>query len=604
MNRRDDVQFEEALCHGAWAPRDRATPLPRGAFVLLAGVFAVVLCGIAARLFAFGIAHDAYAARAAMNADTETVIPAYRGIITDRFGEALVKNIPSFQVSLDINAFMKLSSTAQAALYRDASRILRAEESEFRALVARADIAREARVSLSRAVSPEEAIAIRGLGSPALIVEDDYRREYKDPFVFAHVIGYTGVASTGRAIEGRAGVEASYDALLRGIDGIRVSYRNARGTVLLEKQVSEAKSGKALALTIDADFMRYMHARFARGLASLGKTSGVAIAMNPQNGEILGLISFPSFNNNQPAAYLSHAGRPLFNRAISGIYSPGSTIKPLVALAALREKIVTPAFTVYSPGYLELPNPYHPDAPSRFLDWHPQGVVNVVSALARSSNVYFYIVGGGCTQAACSEFGRNRGLGIQKLNEYWRLFGFDQKTGIDLPAEAVGFLPNPEEKEKRTGAPWRIGDTYNVSIGQGDFGVTPLRLLAFISSIANGGRVLAPYVASAGARPQALFDYSAWADELAIVRQGMRDVVARPYGTANLMYDLDYKTSGKTGSAQIANNAKTNAFFVGFGPTDNPQIALLILVEDAKAGSLNAVPIAKDIFAWYYAHRM
>ena len=326
--------------------------------------------------------------------------------------------------------------------------------------------------------------------------------------------------------------------------------------------------------------------------------------MNPKTGEILSLVSFPSFDNNAPAKYLMTAGNPLFNRAVSGVYSPGSTIKPLVALAALHENLVTPEFTVYSKGYLELPNPYDPEKPSKFLDWRAQGLVNMYSALARSSNVYFYVVGGGCTAVTCNDVGKSKGLGIVKLNEYWKLFGLDKKTGIDIPAESVGFLPNPEEKEKRTGQIWRIGDTYNVAIGQGDLQVTPIRLLTFFSSLANRGKEIKPHFLLSAGAPVVTHDYSSWTDEITAVRKGVRDVVAKPYGTANALYDLPYKTSGKTGSAQIQNNAKTNAFFMGYGPSDDPELAVLVLVEDAKTGSLNAVPIGRDVINWYYENRM
>jgi penicillin-binding protein 2 len=436
-------------------------------------------------------------------------------------------------------------------------------------------------------------------------VEDDYMRQYPEPFIFSHILGYTKSVDFKSTIEGTAGLEAEYDEILAGVDGVRIAYRDARGTILGEKKAQEARAGKTLTTTIDAGFQRYFYARFKEGLDSLGKTSGVGLAMNPKTGEILSLVSFPSFDNNDPAKYLMTGGNPLFNRAVSGVYSPGSTIKPLVALAALHEKLVTPEFTVYSKGYLELPNPYDPEKPSKFLDWKAQGLVSMYSALARSSNVYFYVVGGGCTAVTCNDVGRSKGLGINKLNEYWKIFGLDKKTGVDMPSEGVGFLPNPTEKEQRTGQPWRIGDTYNVAIGQGDLQVTPIRLLTFFSSLANKGKAVKPHLLLLSTAPHAVTqDYSSWTEEIDAVRQGVRDVVAKPYGTANALYDLPYKTSGKTGSAQIQNNAKTNAFFMGYGPSDDPELAILILVEDAKTGSLNAVPIGYDVMRWYYENRM
>jgi penicillin-binding protein 2 len=396
-------------------------------------------------------------------------------------------------------------------------------------------------------------------------------------------------------IEGKSGLEAFYDDRLRGVNGDYVIFRDVAGNPLQKKIIKEAQPGLTMKTTIDADFQKYFYESFQKSLDSLGRNAGAGIAMDPKTGEILAMVSFPAYDNNNPAQYLRAVHYPLFNRAISGVYSPGSVIKPLVALAGLREKVMTPDFTVFSPGYLDVPNPYDPQHPSRFLDWKPQGVVNARSALARSSNVYFYTIGGGHKNV--------RGLGISRLKDYWKRFGFDKKTGIDLPAEAVGFLPDPQEKEARTGQPWRIGDTYNVSIGQGDLGVTPIRLLVALASIANNGRMMKPRLL-ADERPMVIMDYSDWQPMIEEVQKGLRDAVAMSYGTASLLYDLPYKTAGKTGSSQIQNNTKTNAFFVGYGPANDPKIAVLILVEDAKGGSLNAVPIARDVLKWYYERRL
>ncbi len=606
MNEHKDINFEESIFDD-WSGNARLeVPMRRTVFVLV-GVCAALLMGIFfARVFFLNVFSGVqYRARAAGNVDKEFIIPAYRGIITDRFGEPLVVNSPRFRVSIDINELFRAGQTPafRDKLFKKLADSIGMDESVVRMMAQNADWEKESRVVVARAVSAEQAIDARALRNEAVIIEDDYKRRYPDPFVFSHVLGYAGSVDFSPVIEGKAGLEASYDDVLRGVDGVDVVYRDVRGTILQEKRVREARAGAPVATTIDAPFQRYFYERFKQGLDGLGRTSGIGIAMNPKTGEILSLVSFPSFDNNNPAAYLSDARNPLFNRAISGIYSPGSTIKPLVALAALHEGLITPSFSVYSPGYLELPNPYDPDHPSRFLDWRPQGTVDLYAALARSSNVYFYVVGGGCMASTCNGVGRSKGLGIALLNKYWKIFGLDAITDVDMPGEAAGFLPNPEEKEERTGSPWRIGDTYNVAIGQGDLGVTPIRLLTFFSSIANKGVMMRPHFLKDEAET-VLMDYSSWSNELAAVQQGLRDVVGKNYGTASALYDLSYKTSGKTGSAQHANNTKTNAFFMGYGPTDDPEIALLILVEDAKEGSLNAVPIAHDVLEWYYKNRL
>ncbi|MBI2037236.1 MAG: penicillin-binding protein 2, partial [Candidatus Liptonbacteria bacterium] len=167
-----------------------------------------------------------------------------------------------------------------------------------------------------------------------------------------------------------------------------------------------------------------------------------------------------------------------------------------------------------------------------------------------------------------------------------------------------GFLPAPDEKEQRTGQIWRIGDTYNVSIGQGDILVTPLQLLDAIAAIGNGGQLFRPHLAMDERGREKLADLSVYAAQIREVQEGMRDAVTEPYGTAHLLAELPFAIAAKTGSAQVENNQKTNALFVGYAPAERPEIAILVLVEDAKEGSLNAVPIAKDVFAWYYENRM
>jgi penicillin-binding protein 2 len=356
-----------------------------------------------------------------------------------------------------------------------------------------------------------------------------------------------------------------------------------------------------------------MHERLQQGLRYLGVHAGVGLALDPRTGEVLALVSLPTYDNNifvtpgksaeRGRLVTDSVRKPLFNRAVSGAYNPGSTIKPLVALAALREKVISPSATIYSAGYIDVPNPYVPDKPSRFVEFnmHRYGWVDVRSALAKSSNVYFYTVGGG--------FGSVQGLGLERLNQYWKKFGLGAKTGIELEPEAAGFLPTAEEKQSRTHQPWRLGDTFNVSIGQGDLLLSPLQLINYIASIANGGTLYRPRLiheiggVPAPASPK-IFDYTDWKMEVKEVQLGMRDGVEKEYGTSYTLHDLPITVGAKTGSAQTNNNTRTNAFFAGYAPFEDPEIAILILIENAKEGSLNAVPIAKDIFNWYYYNRV
>ena len=441
-----ELNFEDAVLD-QWSGdlRRLEKPLATNVFWLVGGcglfIVLVVFFRIATLNLFFG---DFYKNRSNVNVNQEFIIPAYRGIITDRFGKQLVRNVPSFSVSVNKSEFLK-NRTRQDELLKKLSPLLEISEDTLRKIIKDVDLEKNNKVLLARNITLEQAIDLQSLKNDALIVEDDYKRDYEDPFTLSHILGYTGLIDWSKNIEGKTGLEAFYNDILQGEDGAYVIFRDAKGNALQKKIIRETKPGSQLAISIDLDLQKYFYERFQQSLQELGRHAGTGIAINPKNGEILAMVSFPSFNNNEPAKYLKSANQPLFNRAIAGVYSPGSTIKPLVALAALRENVVDTSFEIYSPGYLEIPNPYNPDKPSRFLDWKENGLVNLYSALARSSNVYFYAVGGG--------YKNLKGLGISRLNDYWKKFGFDKRTEVDLPGEAVGFLPNPEEKEKRSGQP-------------------------------------------------------------------------------------------------------------------------------------------------------
>ena len=582
-------------------------PLSRQTFLLVA--LAAVLVGSIAlgrSLFLNIIRGDFYTNRAFANANREVDLPAPRGVIFDRFGKPLVENKNSFSVFVNASEIIRSPEGSEKALEILSGILKDFDKEKLRHQFLSVRLEQRNWLPVARNISLAEAINIRSLNSPAIQIADDYIRSYPDGPVFSHILGYAGASDVDNEIVGKSGVESQYNDVLKGNDGLLLIYRDAGGNEL-DRKVAEAPiSGASVTITIDAELQKYFYNRLKQNLTALGSKAGVGIAINPQNGEVLSLVSLPSFDNNKVADYLKGGSQPLFNRAISGIYTPGSTIKPLVALAALHEKIVEPADSVLSIGFIEVPNPYNPEAPSRFLDWKAHGWVDLHSALAKSSNVYFYAIGGGLPRSEMDlASGQNflKGLGIENLNKYWQEFLLGQKTGIDLPSEGDGFLPDPEEKEARTGQIWRIGDTYNVSIGQGDLLLTPLQLINFISSIANGGRIYRPHVLS-GQEPQVLMDYSAWQEELNEVREGMADAVRKPYGTASSLSYLPFPAAGKTGSSQVSNNTKTNAFFVGYAPRENPEIAVLVLVENSKEGSLNAVPIAKDVFEWYYQNRL
>jgi penicillin-binding protein 2 len=556
-----------------------------------------------------------YEARAQSNANEEQKTLAPRGLIYDRAGRVLADNKATFAAFLDVKEFMR-----HPELQKDT---LRAIENTF--FISASDISDlieenssadfAASIALNDNLSQGQLVSVKGLNLPTIVVRNDFERSYRDTPVFSSVVGYIGRASaadlkndpalSGEDFVGRAGVEAFYNNELAGKSGTVVKTRNAKGQILNEREESQPQMGKSLHLTVDSGLQEYFYERLQSGLAALGRNSGVGIALNPQNGEILALINMPSYDNNvlsgsgnkdAKLAILNSKFKPLFSRAVSGSYSPGSTIKPLVGVAALKEGVIDPKTKIFSPGYLDVPNPYDPENPTRFLDWRYQGEVDLAAAIAQSSNVYFYTVGGGANGI--------KGLGIDQLHDWWQKFNLGKPTGIDLPSEIAGFLPTIQWKEDKTHKPWLLGDTYNVSIGQGDLLVTPIQLLNYISAIANGGKIYQPTLNLNSEHPKTLADLPDLLPQIKEVQNGMRQAVTAQLGTAHLLSDLGFPVAAKTGSAQIQNNVRENALFVGYAPIDRPQVVILVLVENSLEGSLNAVPIAKDVLNWYYWNRI
>ncbi len=611
-----EIIFEDALSDD-WA-KDldvREVPLENAPLFwsgVVAMVIAVVIVG---RMFVVGLVNgDFYRAKAESNLNRYEYLPAPRGIITDRFGAVLAENRAVFTALLDLREFLRYPDL-QEKTFEEAARILGIERESIIGMIKDRDLETAVDpIVLAPEITQTQLVALLELDIRTILVRNSFSRSYPDGPRFSSLLGYTGLTTKadlargpnlrGDDFVGKAGVEAAYDGGLRGQKGITVKLRDAHGEVLGERSERTPEIGKPLTLAIDAKLQSYFYERFAEGLRALGRTTGVGLATDPRNGEVLALVNFPPYDNNlfntpgkssELKSLLTSSSRPLFSRAVGGLYTPGSTIKPLVAVAALKEGVISPERTIFSPGYLDVPNPYDPDKPTRFLDWQYQGDVNAHSAIAQSSNVYFFTVGGGANGI--------RGLGISRLREWWKKFRFGKTTGIDIPNEADGFLPSPEWKEKKTGRPWLLGDTYNVAIGQGDLLVTPIQLLSYVSAIANGGMIYKPRVAQGGA-PEALADLREFLAQIREAQKGMELAVRSPRGTAHLLADLPIPIAGKTGTSQVLSGEQENAFFVGYAPAANPEIAILVLVENSREGSLNAVPIAKDVLEWYYWNRI
>lgn len=476
---------------------------------------------------------------------------------------------------------------------------------------------------------------------PGTQVQISAVREYLTGALTADLIGYLGPIPAEQADEyaaegygpqdwvGYAGIENSYEQTLRGQVGFRQIQVDVAGREI--STVGEPRPpvpGHNLHLTIDAELQQVMEAALRRGLAAAGSPSGVAIAMDPQNGAVLGMVSLPTYDNNlfadgitekEYAVLSDDPTRPLLNHAISGIYPPGSTFKMVPASGGLQEGVITPGTHLQDNGILWLPNKYFPGDITKaqpFYCWiqaygRGHGSINVTEALAESCDVFFYQVGGGLR-----EF---QGLDVNRLAEYARLYGYGEPTGIDLPGEHGGLVPSDQWKRLTYGEGWFTGDTYNMSIGQGFVLATPLQVVNATVAIANGGTLYRPQLVqtitdSEGnvverLEPDPIRQIPVSPENLAVVREGMFGAVNWAQGTAPGARVAGITVAGKTGTAEfwdpeIGYDAKgrlpTHAWFTAFAPYDNPEIAIVVFIYNGGEGSAVAVPVTSEILHYYF----
>jgi penicillin-binding protein 2 len=436
-------------------------------------------------------------------------------------------------------------------------------------------------------------------------------RAYTDRLGMGQLIGYVSYPQKDKKgfyfrteYIGRTGVESAFESYLHGQNGEQIIEVDAHGEVVGEHALKAPIPGGELHLSVDAELSEAMYQIIATSSEQAGFRSGAGAIMDVHTGEILALTSFPSYDPEVMAdgddtalisSYNTDDRLPFLNKVVSGVYTPGSIVKPFVAYGALAENLISPNKTIVSTGELVVPNPYNPDQPSIFRDWRAHGAMTMREAIAFSSNVYFYIIGGG--------FADQRGLGITKLNHYYRLFGMGTTTGINLATEQEGVVPDPAWKEKTFNDEWRLGDTYFTSIGQYGFQVTPLQMLRAYAALANGGKLLTPHVVKG--QISSSTDIGLSADYLRIVHEGMRKTVNYPGGTARGLERDDVAVAAKSGTAEIgAGNAYVNSWAAGFWPYEEPRYAFILMMDKApRSNALGATRIMGGVMEWIATHR-
>ncbi|MFA7250195.1 MAG: penicillin-binding protein 2 [Dehalococcoidia bacterium] len=577
------------------------------------------------------------------------VIPveAPRGLITDRNGVVLARNTPRYRVALVPGDLPTGDEPRRAALMRIA-RSLRIAYStvEQAATTGLATVDPFAPVALRQGLTNEEAVMVRAAlaGVPGTRVEVAPSREYERTGALAHVLGYVGALPSERATAllaggytlnsrvGLAGVETQYEQALRGTPGRRLVLSDPQGRELSPLGEEAPTPGANVVLSIDLGLQRAAEAAVARGiqngLSILKPTgqarakplpAGAAVVLDVRTGEVLAMVSQPTYDPNvfergtsdAVSALFTDPARPMIDRSYMEVHAPGSVFKPLVAMAALEDGIVTPQTRIFAGGSLTVRSQYDPNVVYVFGDWAVHGSVDMNRAIARSSDVYFYELAGGYWENGRETF---RGLGADRLASWARTAGFGRPTGIDLPGEASGLVPDSRWKRDVIGEDWLLGDTYTFGIGQGYLTASLMQMAALAAGVANQGEVPVPRVVRGIERNGVFTPTPALVgshipvspEHLAVVRGGMESAAGDADGTAGTGVPHGVKIGGKTGTAEFGQpypdgSFDTHGWFIAFAPVERPQIAVAVYLEYG-VGQTHAGPVAKEILDAYFTH--
>ncbi len=436
-------------------------------------------------------------------------------------------------------------------------------------------------------------------------------RAYTDRLGLGQLLGYVSYPQRDKRgfyyrteYIGRTGVEGAFESDLHGKNGKKIIEVDALGKVVGEHAIAGPVPGKTLTLSVDAGLSEAMYQIISTSSAKANFRSGAGVIMDIHTGEILAMTSFPSYDpevmaDGDDTALIAQYNKddrfPFLNKVVSGLYTPGSIVKPFVAYGALAEKIIDPNKIIVSTGRIVVPNPYNPAQPAYFNDWRAQGPMTMREGIAFSSNVYFYTIGGG--------FGDQPGLGITRMSQYFKLFGLGSITGINLATEQPGVVPTPEWKQATFHDDWRLGDTYFSAIGQYGSRETPLEMLRAYGALASGGTLITPTVikGAVGSSTELHLNPA----YLKIIYEGMRETVTLAGGTARGLERSDVHIAAKSGTAEIGTgNAFVNSWAAGFWPVEKPKYAFILMMDHApRSNALGATRIMGGVFDWMAANR-
>lgn len=592
------------------------TPLPKWVLQLFGLMVFLLLLILLGKSFHMQVIRgEDYQARARRNVAIIEPARVLRGVIYDSDGKQLVYNKVSFDIYANSQRLEKIELMASKL-----SEILKPSKEEILKILK--DVDGEERIFSDISHEAAIIIKIKEQKFPGISIERIIERRYEDGNIFAHILGYTGEVTRNDIARnperytlhdyiGKAGLERFYDKALAKDRGFFKIETDAQGNLISREEVDPVSPGHNLKLWVDIGLQEKIVEVTKTVLEDIGSKKASVVAIDPQTGGVLSMVSIPSYDNNVFSRtgdkellnqFLTDKEGVFLNRTIETEYAAGSVIKPFLAVAALEEEIISPDKEIYSPGYLDIPNPWNPANPTRMLDFKPHGWTNMKEAIAVSSNVYFYTIGGG--------YKDQEGLGIKRIKEYLELFGWGEKTGIDLPQEKKGLIPDPEWKINNIGLPWTLGDTYNTAIGQGYLLITPLQLAVSYSALVNGGKVISPKIVQAiqengttveKPKQKIIREGFISSDNLEIVKEGMKMTTIE--GTATRLGRLPFETGAKTGTAEISKPGYYHNWIAVFAPYDDPEIVLVVLVEEVEGIKATASAIAYDVLNWYFEQK-
>lgn len=616
-------------------PQDGALPdskkLFGGSTTLLLVIATVLVSAVCVRIiYLQAFASEEYDELAYNNHVRTYTTRSLRGVVYDANDTLLVENIPRDDVAI-VPADLPRNRDERDDVLRTLALILDVSQSEIEGPIKNHEFLYSP-ITVSEDVPHEKKLEIL-LTFPdkknGVVMVPNFYRNYLTEKEMSFIMGYMGKITRDEWLEkndsytfnseiGKEGLEKSYEDILRGRNGEQIINVDAAGRLRNVLATSEPQSGCDLKLTIDTRLQSEVTKMLQNTLKATDTSAGVVIIQDPNTGAIITMTSLPTFDNTvmtngivgeeeiaQFNEWIEDENTPFLHRAISGVYPPGSTYKLVTASAALQSGTVSVGDYIDSPGQIVIPSWFDPEQTFIYKDWKAagHGYLNIEGALAQSSDTFFYKVTGG--------FEQRIGMGESVLNEYAKMYGIGEKLGIDLPQESAGTLPNEAWKREKIGENWYVGDTYNMSIGQGYLLTTPLHVSNFTNIVANGGTYYKPYVVGEVmncdlggiVEPQVIRENFVDAEHIQTVQDGLRLSITSDNGTAKALRNLSVPIAGKTGTAQFNNNEQEHAWFSAYAPYNNPEITVTVLIEGGGEGSSVAAPLAGRIIEFYFSEK-